>query len=191
MNTAVDPNQVRFTGENSFLRLKADAEGPDTTTCAHWRGLYSPAGGGHALFVRSEATVGEVRVFADNPEFARFTQQIESLMRPFFADPDLPIISATFARAGDYRSAYSEIVESAEGRVELTWRELGEPFQIAISPGGEVGSWGVSSCLIPAAAGSATILGTTAAGRPYAEEMSGHPASTSCLAWSETWVHPR
>ena len=191
MTTTVDPCEVRFTGENSFLRLKADAGGPDTTTCAHWRGLYSPAGGGHALFVRSEATGGEVRVFADNPEFARFIQQIEALMRPYFADPDLPIVSATFSRAGDYRTAYSEIVESAEGRIELTWRELGEPFYINVQPGGEVGSWGVTSCLIPATAGSATILGTSAAGRPYPEEMGGHPASTSCLAWSETWVHPR
>ena len=192
MPSLVDPNQVRFTGENSFLRLKDSAEGPDTTVCAHWRCLYSPAGGGHALFVRSGAIDDEVKVFSNNPGLARFVQQIEALFRPFFAAPDLPIVESTFAREGDYRTAYSEIVESAEGRIQLTWRDLGEPFQIAIPPGSDMtGSWGVFSCLIPAAAGEASILGRTPAGTPYPEDMDGHPSSTSCLAWSETWVHPR
>ena len=191
MPPPVDPNQVRFTGENSFLRLKDTADGPDTTVCAHWRSLYSPAGGGHALFVRSE-TLGEaVKVFSDNPDLTRFLQQIEALFRPFFAAPELPIIAATFSRRGDYRSAYSEVVESAEGTIELTWRELGDPFQIAIPPGSDMtGTWGVYSCLIPAAANEASILGQTPGGKPYPEDLVGNPSSTSCLAWSETWVHP-
>ena len=129
MPSTVDPNQVRFTGENSFLRLKDSADGPDTTVCAHWRCLYSPAGGGHALFVRSEAIGDTIMVFSDNPQLARFLQQIEALFRPFFAEPALPIVEAEFSRDGDYRSAYSEIVESAEGRIQLTWRELGRALR--------------------------------------------------------------
>ncbi len=31
---AIDPNTVQFTGENSFLRLKTEADGPETTVCA-------------------------------------------------------------------------------------------------------------------------------------------------------------
>jgi len=190
MTSPVNPNQVRFTGENSFLRLKDSADGPDTTVCAHWRCLYSPAGGGHALFVRSEATGDESRVFSDNPQLARFLQQIEALFRPFFAAPELPIVEAAFSRDGDYRSAYSEVVESAEGRIQLTWRDLGEPFLITVPPGSEMSdSWGVYSCLIPAAAGEASILGLTPGGDPFPEDIEGHRASTSCLAWSETWVH--
>ena len=34
-------------------------------------------------------------------------------------------------------------------------------------------------------------LGRGRRGPALREEMGGHPASTSCLAWSETWFHPR
>ena len=49
--TAIDPNKVHFTGENSFLRLRTEADGPETTVCAHWRTLISPAGPGTCLFL--------------------------------------------------------------------------------------------------------------------------------------------
>ena len=45
-----DPNQVRLTGENSFIRLLEVADGPQLTRVSHWRILFSPAGAGHALF---------------------------------------------------------------------------------------------------------------------------------------------
>ena len=43
-----DPNQVRLTGENSFIRLLEAADGPQLTRVSHWRILFSPAGAGHA-----------------------------------------------------------------------------------------------------------------------------------------------
>jgi len=55
---AIDPNKVQFTGENSFLRLRNEADGPETTVCAHWRTLISPAGPGTCLFLRSDASGG-------------------------------------------------------------------------------------------------------------------------------------
>jgi hypothetical protein len=39
-----DPNQVRLTGENSFIRLFDTQDGPQLTHVSHWRILYSPAG---------------------------------------------------------------------------------------------------------------------------------------------------
>ncbi len=41
-----DPNQVRLTGENSFIRLLDAPDGPQRTRVSHWRILYSPAGAG-------------------------------------------------------------------------------------------------------------------------------------------------
>ena len=44
----IDPNSIRLTGENSFIRL---VEGEDQTTrSSHWRVLYSPSGAGMCSF---------------------------------------------------------------------------------------------------------------------------------------------
>ena len=48
----VDPNSIRLTGENSFIRLVEDGE--QTTRTSHWRVLYSPGGAGHVLFIKSD-----------------------------------------------------------------------------------------------------------------------------------------
>jgi hypothetical protein len=48
-----DPNQVRLTGENSFIRLLEAADGKQLTRVSHWRILYSPAGPGHVLSSRA------------------------------------------------------------------------------------------------------------------------------------------
>ncbi|MSO74670.1 MAG: hypothetical protein EXQ99_05920 [Alphaproteobacteria bacterium] len=188
--TPIDPHQVAFTGENSFLRLKVDADGVETTTCAHWRALYSPHGPGHVLFVRSDATDGRIKVYSDNVEFARWAQILEGVVnRKPFADPSLPVVSARFSRTGDSCAGYSEIAESAEGRVVLSWREIGAPYIFRVEPNNPMtGPWGVYSCLIPARAASLSVNGRSAAGATYPEAMAGHPSSMSCIAWSETWL---
>ena len=61
-----DPNQVRMTGENSFIRLQLEPGGPQITRISHWRVLYSPVGPGHALFLKSDVVDDEVLVYADN-----------------------------------------------------------------------------------------------------------------------------
>ena len=68
----VDPNSIRLTGENSFIRLVEGEE--QTTRSSHWRVLYSPTGAGHVLFLKSDM-VGGVRVYADNIALARWLQE--------------------------------------------------------------------------------------------------------------------
>jgi hypothetical protein len=188
--SAIVPHAVHFTGENSFVQLRAEQNGPTTTTCAHWRGLISPAGPGHVLFVQSDATDGEIRVYADSEGFARFIQTIEETLHPeTFANKELPIVPAEFSRAGDIGSTYREIVNSADGELVMEWRDLGEPYMLAVAPGNDLtGEWGVYSCLTPAGTASLTIAGRAAAGKTYPDVMAGHPSGLSCIAWSETWV---
>ena len=45
MTSAVDPNEVRVTGENSFVRLAPQEGSEFTTRASHWRVLYSSRGG--------------------------------------------------------------------------------------------------------------------------------------------------
>ncbi len=187
--TPVDPSKIHFTGENSFLRLKAEADGPETTVCAHWRALISPGGAGTCLFLRSDATGGEVKLYADNIDMARWLQELEAFLNPPFSDRAMPIAEARFSREGSYGSTYREIVESADGRIVLNWSDMIEPFQIRLQPNNDdTGPWGVYSCMIPCRGATLEVAGRTAAGAPYANTLAGHPGMSSCLAWSETWL---
>lgn len=191
MMTAIDPNKIHFTGENSFLRLKTDADGPETTVCAHWRALISPGGAGTCLFMRSDATGDQVKLYADNVDMARWLQELEAILNPPFADKSMTIEEAQFSREGAFGGTYREVVETSAGRIVMSWSDMGEPFQLRLPPdNGDTGPWGVYSCLTPCRSGSLDFMGTTAKGTPYANELAGHPASSSCLAWSETWVRP-
>ena len=131
-----DPNQVRLTGENSFIRLLDQEGGSQLTRVSHWRILYSPAGGGHVLFLQSDVTDGAVQIYADNVAMTRWLQgEIERLLYPPFADQDLPIVQAAFSRTGDTRTAWTEHVEAPDARIALTWSDLAEPFLLTLAAG--------------------------------------------------------
>jgi len=186
----VDPSTIYFTGENSFLRLKTDlASKEETTVGAHWRALISPGGPGTALFLRSDAIDGEVRLYADNEDMVRWLQELEAILNPPFADKTMAIRPATFSSEGTVAGPYREIVESDDGIITMEWNDVGTPYMLRIPAGNDVtGEWGVYSCLAPTRAATLDVAGRKAAGTPFANEMAGHPSSSCCLAWSETWV---
>ena len=193
MVSLTDPNEVRLTGENSFIRLAHEEKGPETTKASHWRILYSPAGRGHALFLTSELTDDEVCVYSDNIALARWLQEeIESLLNPAFADQDIPVVDAMFSKSGNGRFFWTETVDSLEGTIALTWYDFGEPYVLHAAPGSLPGiPLGVYSCLTPAARAQVSVDDSVAAGRPFPEKTGDASSSTACLAWSETWVRPR
>jgi hypothetical protein len=43
MAAHTDPNQVCLTGENQYMRLHTEENGPMTTRASHWRILFSLA----------------------------------------------------------------------------------------------------------------------------------------------------
>lgn len=193
-----DPNQVRLTGENSFIRLFHTQDGPQLTRVSHWRILHSPEGQGHVLFIQSDATDDQVRIYADNAPMTRWLQgEIESLLYPPFANADLPIQPATFERSGDSRSAWTELVhptgtgDSARDRITLTWSDFAEPFMLTLAAGSVPNRpHGVYSCFIPSRRATVTVGSRTAAGQPFPQKRGDKDGSTACLALSETWVRP-
>ncbi len=194
MTTAnpTDPTQVRLTGENSFIRFSQEQGGPQTTRISHWRVLLSPGGPGHVLFLKSDLIEGEVRVYSDNIALARWLQEeIESLLFPEFANQSLPVIDAAFDKRGDVRSFWTEIVESDEDSISLTWHDFGEPFMLTVPAGSAPGRpHGVYSCFIPARRAQITINGLVPEGQVSQQMRGDKVSSTACLAWSETWVRP-
>lgn len=190
MANGTDPNQVRLTGENSFIRLAGTSDGPQTTRTSHWRVLWSPAGQGHVLFAQSDITEQAVRIYADNIALARWLQEeIESMLFPAFADQDLPVIEGDFLKSGDGLAYWTETIETDDETIRLTWYDFGEPFVITVAPGsGAFPNHGVYSCFLPAARAQFSINQRVASGRPFPQDRNGRKSSTACLAWSETWV---
>src|SRR5208283_1356461 len=121
MSRVTDPNQVRLTGENSFITLHSGVGAPVTLKASHWRVLVSPIGPGHALFLKGDLTGDRARVYADNKALARWLQQEA---RQIGSDQDDPVIQATFTRSGDTTSVWTETVQSNDERVVLTWGDL-------------------------------------------------------------------
>ena len=187
-----DPNQVRMTGENSFIRLQLEERSPQLTRVSHWRVLYSPAGPGHVLYLKSDTVDDEVLVYSDNIALARWLQEeIESFLFPEFANRDLPVMNAEFTKSGDGQSFWTETVESDEDTIQLTWYDFLEPFMLRIEAGTVPGRpHGVYSCFVPARKAQITFNGMVAQGQPFPEMRGDKPSSTACLAWSETWVRP-
>lgn len=190
MATLTDPNQIRLTGENQFMRLHTTAQGPMTTRCSHWRILLSPAGVGHVLLLRSDVTDDQVRIYADNPALARWLQQ-EILTTGEFSDQTQAITAARFFRLGDTQSFWTETIETAAEHLMLTWGDFGEPFVITVPVGSDPNRpLGWSSVFVPAQRAQLTLNGKTAIGRPFPEQRGERLSSTAGLALSETWLRP-
>ena len=192
MATPVDPNDPIMTGENSFIRLSHDAGKTQTDRYSHWRVLWCPAGAGHALFMQSELTAGQVRIFSDNVAVARWLQRnIETLLFPAFADEKVAILSADFMRHGDAQSSAIETVTSSENEITLTWYDFIAPLVLTLPPGFNNRPIGVFSTFFPARAAQVEMDGDVTTGLPWEEMRGDRKSSSACLAWSETWVKPK
>jgi hypothetical protein len=188
----VDPNEVMMTGENSFIRLSPDGGKTLSDRASHWRVLWCPAGGGHALFLQSTLTDGRVRIYSDNIAVARGLQKsIETLLFPALADTSIPVIGARFERQGGPWSSATETVLAADARITMTWYDCIEPFVLNAPPGFNDRPIGVFSTFFPARAAQLEINGKVATNSVWPEMRGDRQGSSATLAWSETWVKPR
>jgi hypothetical protein len=186
----VDPHEVVMTGENSFIRLSDDGGKSIADRVSHWRVLWSPAGQGHALFFQKNSEL--VRVYADNAGVARYLQRhIEALLHKPFADESLPIADAVFTRSGNSLSTVEERVVSAKDQLILAWWDLMAPFILTLPPGAMNRPIGVYSTFLPARSAQLCINNQAATAKVFPMERFGKPASSCCLAWSESWTRPR
>ncbi len=191
--STLDPNRVILTGENPFIRVSDEDGAPPSTDASFWRIIFSPAGPGHVLYIRSELTENRWRIYSDNIAMARWLQgSIQGMLNAETADPSIPVTDAEFTRSGDMRDFWTERVRAADEDIALTWSAIGEPLLIHTDPNADpVRPAGVCTVLIPAAEARLTVNGVQAKGRAWPREREGQPFSTCCLAFSESWTEAR
>ena len=190
---AADPNRVILTGENPFIRLAAnDADAP-TTNASFWRIIFSPAGPGHVLYLRSELTDDEWRIYSDNIAMARWLQStVQGMLNAELADTDIPVIDAAFTRSGDYRDQWTETVDTSDEEIAMTWYAPGDPLLLHTMPNEAPGRrYGISTVLVPVMGARLTVNGVQAAGKPWPRDREGRAFSTCALAFSESWTEAR
>ena len=188
----VDPHDVVMTGENSFVRLSDDGGKTIVDRVSHWRVLWCPAGQGHALFIESPLTGKAPCIYADKSGVARFLQKhIEVLLHKPFADESLPIIDARFERTGGSLTTIEERIVSREDEIILSWWDLMDPFILTMPPGAMGRPLGVYSTFLPARSSQLSVNGKAATAKVFLADRFGKPASSCCLAWSESWTRPK
>ena len=191
--SVADPNRVIVTGENPFIRLSEKDGDPNKTDASFWRIVFSPAGMGHVLYLKSELTENRWRIYSDNSAMARWLQTtVQGMLNAELADTTIPVLDARFTRSGDMRTSWTEQVAARGEEIGLTWHEIGDPLLIHTQPNATPGRpYGVCTVLVPALAARLSLNGKQAAGRPWPREREGRPFSTCALAFSESWTEAR
>jgi len=190
---ALDPNRLILTGENPFIRLSETDGGAITTNASFWRILISPAGPGHVLYLKSELTQDQWKIYADNITMARWLQStVQGMLNGELSDTSIPVSDAMFDRTGNARDFWTEQAIAHDEEVALTWYDIGEPLLIHTEPGSPPErKYGVCTVLIPALGARVTVNGVHAKGRAFSAQREGRPFSTCALAFSESWTEAR
>src|SRR6266446_10258922 len=97
-----DPNKTILTGENPFIRLSPKDGEPNSTEASYWRIIFSPAGPGHVLCLKSELTEGRWRIYSDNIAMARWLQTtVQGMLNAELSDTILiPALGTRLVRNG-------------------------------------------------------------------------------------------
>ena len=187
---SADPNRIILTGENPFIRLSQADGDPLTTNASFWRIIFCPAGPGHVLYIKSELTDNQWRIYSDNAAMARWLQStVQGMINAETADTAIPVIDAEFSKSGDTTTSWTERLVAGDEEITMTWSEIGEPMLIHTEPNAEPGRpYGVCTVLLPANAAQLSRNGVAATGRPWPLEREGRAFSNCALAFSESWT---
>lgn len=191
--SVADPNKTILTGENPFIRLSKKDGDPNSTDASFWRIIFSPAGPGHVLYIKSEVTENRRLIYSDNIAMARWlASTVQGMLNAETKDPSTPVIDAEFSKSGDPRYFWTERVKARGEEIALTWYDIGEPLLIHTQPNQQPDRpYGVCTVLIPAMGARLTRNGVDAVGTPWRREREGRPFSTCALAFSESWTEAK
>ena len=180
---------IILNGENPFIRL-FKRNGEMTTDASLWTVTFSPRGGGHALFIRSELTNDKWRIYSDNVELVRWLQNsVQGMLNPETSNENIPVIEAIFSRAGNTQVRWEQKVQSQNDTIVLSWEDFLPPLLMAHDQPTHLPDrkYGVNLVMIPSRQAKLTINNKVASGETLPCTYDGQLFSTSSLAFSESW----
>ena len=101
------------------------------------------------------------------------------------------IEDAAFERTGNSLSTLEERVFTSSESLILSWWNLLPPFVLTMPPGAMDRPLGVYTTFLPAREAQLVLNDQAADGQVILQDRFGRPASSCCLAWSETWTRPK
>lgn len=185
----VQKGKIILNGENPFIWLHETKDGLRTTEASIWTITYSEKGAGHILFLKSELTNNQWRIYSDNKALARWMQLgVQGMLNPETTDLNIPIFNAKFTHSGDTKKQWIQKVKGENDEIAMTWNNMTEPILVQDEPITESNRpYGVSAVMIPAKNAILTLNGIKAKGQIWPMDLNGTPLSTGALAFSENW----
>ncbi len=122
----VKSGEILWCGEHwiNYLREPGAQANSGMVSLFHTR--YSPGGEGNVAYVHiPEAKLDAV--CTDNPELARYLDELMTRGRKGPFDRAMPVVATRFTRAGDVRTAPAWVLETEGRTVRATWSALGPP----------------------------------------------------------------
>jgi hypothetical protein len=192
--TFTDPGTVYLSGDNPYMVLFRGDGAPSSLVC-FWRVHHSAAGTGCVLYLRSEVTNDQTRIYTDNLAVARFVQaeMLAYNAQPFgiFADQKVDAVDATFEHRGMPGISWYERVRSATDDVSLSWYDFLPAFFGCNAVDPEAGRQHVHyAAYFPARGLRLSVNGALAGGAPRPSKRQGRDYVSAGLAWGETWTRP-
>jgi len=200
MSSIVNNQNIIWTGENPYIRLFDGESGQVVTSISLFRIVYSAQyGNGHALFLLSDLEADGFNpkddycvCLTDNLVLANWLKEEVVVGYTGFRDiPNeysaMPIIETQeFYSTGDPSQSWTETVKAEGIEIELSWKSLDTPFYAEIPSS----DWPNTVCTVLQASRNVDVLidGKSPKGRIKDEDFYGKPATSCCLAFSETWL---
>lgn len=198
----INPGKVEWVGDNPGIFLKETEDGDWVSLALYFRVVYSPQGSGKAILVldepgRAEGYPGENNLcITDNEAMMRYLVADYAQLFPAFrgslglqAMTYLPLESSE--TLGGFDDSYSEVVRGGGVSLRMTWRQIGEPVAIEVTPEHAVtGAHDMYNIFIPAGQAEIAIDDQLLSGRVIPRPLFGQTMNSAFLAFSETWVTP-
>lgn len=182
------PVKVLIAGENPGLRLLDKEGGKALTSVNFWRAQWSPVGVGVVCFVTVSGPAEKLRIaITDNAQLADYVAN--KLMGNFkgpqrLNDPPYQVIEGTVTQTNVGTSQRTETCKSRHYKVEIVWKDLGEPAWVPqFRPGG--GSIVQSFVMVEAKGGEVLVNGRKAPGTYY--PTGGGFGPGAYLTLNEVW----
>jgi hypothetical protein len=198
----VNPGKVEWVGDNPGIFLKESEDGDWVSLALYFRVVYSPQGCGKAILVLDEPDGAEGYPQAnnlcitDNEPMMRYLVADYARNFPAFrgrsglqAVTYLPLESSE--TLGDFKGEYSEVVQGGGVSLRMTWRQIGKPVAIEVTPEHAVtGAHDMYNVFIPAGEAEIAVNGQPLSGSVISRPLFGQTMKSAFLAFSETWVTP-